>query len=137
MADNATQPTDQDVEEFLASVEPARRREDGFRLLALMAEVTGEAPTMWGPSIVGFGQRHYTYASGREGDWMRVGYSPRKTQLSLYGLKDHPLADDVLERLGPHSTGAGCVYIKQLDAVNEGVLRELIDLAYRSADDAS
>lgn len=135
MSDNATQPTEQPVEDFLAKVEPEQRRTDGYRLLELMAEVTGEAPTMWGASIVGFGQRHYAYASGREGEWMRVGYSPRKTQLSLYGLQDHPSAPDVLERLGPHSTGAGCVYVKRLDAINENVLRELIDLAYRIDED--
>ncbi|MFW7415075.1 DUF1801 domain-containing protein [Demequina sp. SO4-18] len=130
MAQNVTQPTDQPVEEFLEGVEPAVRRADGFRLLALMSEVTGDAATMWGRSIVGFGTVHYTYASGHEGDWMRVGFSPRKAQLSLYGLKDRPESAAVLERLGPHTEGVGCVYIKRLDSVDEDVLRDLIRLAY-------
>ncbi|MFW2514192.1 DUF1801 domain-containing protein [Demequina sp. SO4-13] len=130
MADNATQPTDSDVEAFLRGIEHAGRREDGLRLLALMTEVTGDTATMWGSSIVGFGSYHYVYDSGREGDWMRVGFSPRKTQLSLYGLKDRAESAPILARLGPHKVGAGCVYISRLDAIDEGALRELVRLAY-------
>lgn len=95
-----------------------------------MTEATGDTATMWGSSIVGFGSKHYRYDSGREGDWMIVGFSPRKAQLSLYGLKDAEGASALLEQLGPHSAGAGCVYVKRLDAIDEGVLRALIDLAY-------
>ena len=134
MAQNLTQPTDQPVEEFLAGVEPERRREEGRRLVEIMTEVTGEDPVMWGTSIVGFGDLHYRYASGREGDWMKVGFSPRKAQLSLYGLKDDPASTPLLDALGPHTTGAGCVYVKRLDAVDEAVLRALIALAHQRGD---
>ena len=128
MAELKTKPTDESVEGFLAGIEPERRRLEGLRLRDMMREITGEEPVMWGPSIVGFGLMHYTYASGREGDWMRVGFSPRKAALSLYGLRGGPDAADLLSRLGPHTTGAGCVYVKKLDEVDEAVLRELIAL---------
>lgn len=128
MAELKTKPTDESVDEYLASVEPERRRLEGFRLRDMMRDVTGEEPVMWGPSIMGFGMMHYTYATGREGDWMRVGFSPRKAALSLYGLRGGPAAADLLSRLGPHTEGAGCVYVKKLDDVDEGVLRKLIAL---------
>lgn len=134
MGANITQPTGASVQEFLESAQPAQRREDGLRLAQIMSEVTGVEPQMWGPSIVGYGQRHYRYASGHEGDWMRVGFSPRKAQLSLYGLQDHPESAAALESLGPHTTGAGCVYIKKLDAVDEDVLRTLIALGFSVGD---
>ncbi|GIG54523.1 DUF1801 domain-containing protein [Demequina activiva] len=134
MAQNTTQPTDQPVEQFLSGVEPERRREEAWRLVALIEEVTGASPVMWGTSIVGFGHHHYRYASGREGDWMNVGFSPRKAQMSVYGIQDHPGAESLLARLGPHTTGAGCVYVKRLDAVDEGVLRELVELAFQRGD---
>ncbi|MFN3865252.1 MAG: DUF1801 domain-containing protein [Demequina sp.] len=129
MGTNATPPIDEPVKRFLDAVEPASRRAEGFRLLEVMAEVTGEPATMWGRSIVGFGTVHYAYASGREGDTMRVGFSPRRPRLSLYGLKDHPDSAAILDRLGPHTAGAGCVYLTRLDAIDEGALRELVALA--------
>lgn len=138
MAENKTQPTDVAVEDFLAGVEPAQRRDEGMRLHELMSAVTGEPGTMWGPSMVGYGSLHYKYASGREGDTMRVGFSPRKGAISLYGLQDHPEAALLLEKLGPHTTGAGCVYVKKLEAVDDAVLRQLVKLAYaRPATDGS
>ncbi len=130
MAQNKTQPTSVTVESFLEGVEPPRRRDEGVRLHALMREVTGEPGTVWGPSIVGYGTLHYSYESGRSGDTMRVGFSPRKAAISLYGLQDHPEARPLLDDLGPHTTGAGCVYIKKLDAVDETILRQLVKLAY-------
>jgi hypothetical protein len=130
MADNKTQPTDVTVEQFLATVEPPNRRDEGQRLHELMSAVTGEPGTMWGPSMVGYGVLHYKYASGREGDTMRVGFSPRKAALSLYGIQDHPEAAPLLADLGPHTTGAGCVYVKKLEAVDDTVLRQLVKLAY-------
>lgn len=128
MAELKTKPTDESVADFLAGVEPERRRLEGTRLRDMMREITGEKPVMWGPSIVGFGLMRYRYATGREADWMRVGFSPRKAALSLYGLKGGPDTADLLSRLGPHTAGAGCVYVKKLDDVDEAVLRRLIAL---------
>jgi hypothetical protein len=128
MAELKTKPTDESVAEYLAGIEPERRRIEGLRLRDIMHDVTGEEPVMWGGSIVGFGLMRYKYATGREGDWMRVGFSPRKAALSLYGLRGGPEAADLLTRLGPHTTGAGCVYVKKLDDVDETVLRKLIAL---------
>jgi len=133
MAEPKTVPTGASVDAFLAAVEPERRRIEGQRLSAIMTEVTGEEPVMWGPSIVGFGLMHYTYASGRQGDWMKVGFSPRKAALSLYGLRGED-AGGLLAGLGPHTSGAGCVYVKKLDEIDEGVLRRLVALAYARGD---
>jgi len=129
--DNATRPTDVDPADFVAAVEHPTRRADGQALLALMRDVTGEAPAMWGPSIVGFGTYHYRYDSGREGDFLRIGFSPRKASLSLYGLQDAPEAAPLLERLGKHRSGAGCLYVNKLADVDMAVLRELIELGWR------
>ena len=128
--DNATRPTDVDPADFVASVEHPTRRTDGQALLALMNDVTGEAPAMWGPTMVGYGSYHYRYASGREGDSLRIGFSPRKASLSLYGLQDAPGAAALLERLGKHKSGVGCVYVNKLADVDMGVLRELVELGW-------
>ena len=131
MAENLTQPTDASVPDFLAAVEPARRRDDALRLATIMAEVTGEAPELWGDKIVGYGRYHYTYASGREGDWMRVGFSPQSRHTSLYLMGcDADARAEMLSRLGPHRAGVGCVYVTRLDAVDEEVLREMIAASY-------
>ena len=131
MAENKTQATGASVEEFLAAVEHPVRRGDGLRLLALMSEITGEPGGNVGPDIVGFGRYHYKYASGREGMPPAVGFSPRKSSLSLYGLTYGPEAADLLGRLGKHKLGAGCLYVTKLDDVDEAVLAELIRLGYR------
>jgi hypothetical protein len=130
MAENKTQPTGASVDEFLAGVEHPVRRRDGLRLLALMSEITGEEPEMWGPAIVGFGRYHYKYESGREGDAAAVGFAPRKASLSLYGLTYGPAAVELLGRLGKHRSGAGCLYVNKLDDVDESVLAELIRNGY-------
>jgi len=131
MAENKTQATEASVEDFLDGVENPARRRDGLRLLALMKENTGEAAVMWGPSIVGFGSYHYRYESGREGDTVAVGFSPRKGSLSLYGLTYAPEAAELLPRLGKHKIGAGCLYITKLEDVDEAVLAELIRAGHR------
>ncbi|QDG65132.1 DUF1801 domain-containing protein [Pseudarthrobacter sp. NIBRBAC000502772] len=131
MAENKTQATGASVDEFLAAVEDPVRRRDGLRLLALMREITGKEPEMWGPTIVGFGRYHYKYESGREGDAAAVGFSPRKASLSLYGLMYGPDAAELLPRLGKHKTGAGCLYVNRLDDVDQAVLAELIKAGYR------
>lgn len=131
MAENKTQPTDVSVEEFLAAVEHPKRREDGFELLEMMRDITGQEAVMWGPSIVGFGSYHYKYESGREGDSAAVGFSPRKTNLALYGLTYGPDADRLLPELGKHKTGAACLYVNKLDDVDRGVLAEMIRTGYK------
>jgi hypothetical protein len=91
-----------------------------------MREVTGERPVMWGPSIVGYGQYRYVYESGREGDWMLVGFSPRKTALTLYIMPGFSRYEELMQRLGKHSTGKSCLYLKKLADVDMTVLRELV-----------
>ncbi|WP_084078370.1 DUF1801 domain-containing protein [Demequina sp. NBRC 110057] len=135
MAESVTRPTDVPVETFLSTVEPARRRDEGERLVEIFSSETGEEPVMWGPSIVGFGTYHYRYDSGREGDMPRVGFSPRKAKLSLYGLTDAPGHEELLARLGPHSLGASCLYVTRLDAVDDDVLRSLVRLGYAHVGD--
>lgn len=127
-----TVPTDASVDDFLAAVPDDRRRADAERLCALLREVTGEPPVMWGPSIVGFGSYRYTYGSGRTGDWPLVGFSPRKQQLVVYLVGGYEERyPSVLARLGPHKAGKGCLYLKRLDDVDESALRELIDRTVR------
>jgi hypothetical protein len=133
MADAKTTPTDADVTAFLAAVEPPVRRTDGEALRALMGEVTGEPAVLWGPSMIGFGHHHYRYESGHEGDIFAVGFSPRRARHSLYGLTNAPGSEALLERLGKHRRGAGCVYVTRLADVDLDVLRELVALAHRWA----
>lgn len=125
MAENKTARTDASVEEFLASVPPPRRA-DALAVNELLTEVTGLEPAMWGPAIVGFGERHLVYASGRELDWFEVGFSPRKQATTLYLTEGFEGYDELLGRLGPHSTGKSCLYLKRLSAVDSGVLTELL-----------
>lgn len=126
MAELKTKPHDGDVETFLESVENDTRREDAFEVLALMKRVTGEEPKMWGPSIVGFGSYHYAYESGREGDWFVAGFSPRKQALTLYIMSGFAEHDSLLEKLGKHTTGRSCLYVKKLADVDIEVLEELV-----------
>lgn len=126
MAELKTRRNSASVEDFLNSVENERRREDSFAVLELMREATGEEPAMWGDSIVGFGSYHYTYASGREGDWMLVGFSPRKQSLTLYIMSGFAAYEDLLAQLGKHKTGKSCLYINKLDDVDLPTLRELV-----------
>ena len=126
MAELKTQPTDASVEDFLNTVEPATKRQDAFIALNLMKEVTGEEAQMWGTSIVGFGRYPYKYASGREAEWMLTGFSPRKQNLTLYIMAGFEQYEALLARLGKHSTGSSCLYIKKLQDINLDVLRELV-----------
>jgi hypothetical protein len=120
---NKTVETAADVEAFLAAVEPEERREDGRKIAALMAALSGEAARMWGPSIIGFGRYHYRYDSGREGESCRIGLAPRKAELVFYlaGLDDTDFA-----ALGKHRRGKGCLYVKRLAGVDMAVLEGLI-----------
>ncbi|WP_368496261.1 DUF1801 domain-containing protein [Herbiconiux sp. A18JL235] len=122
----ATTPSDADVTAFLDAVPDARRRAEAHELRTLIETVTGLSARLWGPSIVGFGEASYTNSSGTH-EWFRVGFAPRKAALTLYGVHDEKAgADPRLEALGPHSTGAGCLYLKRLDAVDREVLASLI-----------
>jgi len=130
--DPVTRPREASVQEFLAGVPDQQRREDAQRLSAIMQEITGEPPVMWGSSIVGFGAYHYRYASGHEGDAPWAGFSPRRQHLVVYLVAEFGTRHrSVLARLGPHSTGKGCLYLKRLDAVDQDALRELIDRSVR------
>lgn len=126
MAALKTQKNNASVEDYLNGVENERKRKESFEILELMREVTGEEPSMWGTSIVGFGSYHYTYASGREGDWFLVGFAPRKQNLTLYiiaGFNDYEI---LMAKLGKYKTGKSCLYINKLDDVDIPTLRELI-----------
>jgi hypothetical protein len=127
MAELKTQENDASVEDYLNSVEDETKRDASFKVKAIMEEVTGEEARMWGDSIVGFGHYHYKYASGREGEWMLVGFAPRKRNLTLYIMSGFDAYDDLLENLGKHSTGKSCLYINKLEDIDLDVLRELVD----------
>lgn len=121
MAEPKTRPTDVPVADFIAAVDNPRRRADAEVMQALLSEITGVAPVMWGPSIIGYGSY-----KGPTGDWPRIGFSPRKAQLVLYLMGDFDAREALIARLGKVSTKGGCLYINRLDAVDEGVLRELV-----------
>lgn len=126
MAENKTRPTDADVMVFLDGIADEQRRRDCLTVVELMRGATGAEPRMWGANIVGFGDQRYRYASGREGDWFLVGFSPRKQNLTLYltyGFEQHA---DLLARLGKHSVGKACLYVKRLSDLDLAALRELI-----------
>jgi len=128
MAENKTAPTEVDPRDFVAGVEHAVRRADAERLLGVFGEVTGLQPRMWGPSIIGYGRYHYRYDTGREGDMLMTGFSPRKSNLSLYIMPGYhgEAMQERLSRLGKHKLGKACLYINKLADVDETVLREII-----------
>lgn len=138
MAELKTQRNEKSVEKFLDGVENERRREDAREVLELMAEVTGEKPQMWGQNIVGFGSYRYRYASGREGEWFLVGFSPRKSSLSLYIMSGVSGYEELLEKLGRHKTGKACLYVDRLEDIDMGVLRRLMEksVAQKRKEDA-
>ncbi len=127
MAENKTQQTDASVSGFIDGIEDPTKREDTRAIVAMMQEVSGEQPRMWGDNVVGFGDTHLKYASGREVDWFLVGFSPRKQTMTLYLSYDANKHADLLEKLGKHKTGVGCLYIKKLADVDRGVLKSLIE----------
>lgn len=126
MAELKTRPTSLSAIDFLNSVENETRKSDGFQLLSIFQEETGETPILWGPSIIGFGRFTYSYKSGREEEWFPVGFSPRKQSLSIYLMKSFSDLEETLLKLGKHKTSKGCLYINKLSDINESVLRTLI-----------
>lgn len=127
MAELKTQPNDRSVEEFLDQIQDEQKRRDAGELAGLMQQVTGEPPTMWGTSIVGFGTYRYRYPTGREADWFIIGFSPRKQSLTLYLMDGFERYGELMGALGKHSTGKSCLYVKRLDDVDLSVLQELIE----------
>lgn len=128
-----TIPTKIAPKDFIATVEDEKKRADAEVLLTLMEEITGEPPVMWGPSIIGYGSYHYKYASGREGDWMLTGFSPRKTALTVYLMSGVERQGDLLDKLGKYKNGKSCLYIKRLSDVDMEVLKELITVSVELA----
>lgn len=129
-ANNKTVENEGSVSEFLSSVADDKRREDAMTVDEMMRTITGEEPKMWGTSIVGFGKYHYKYESGREGDFMKVGYSPRILNLTIYIMTGFDRYDELMSQLGKHKTGKSCLYIKKLEDVDQDVLYELISLSF-------
>lgn len=127
--DIKTLPTEQTPAQYVEELNTPRRVEHGRLLLAIFNRVTGEEPVMWGPSMIGYGQTHYVYASGQEGDTFRIGFSPRKAKISLYGL---PHDDLFLSRLGKYTTGASCLYVNKPEDIDLDVLEEMIRHAWNS-----
>lgn len=125
-ADNKTQLTDASVEAFLTSVSDEQQRDDSLRVIEIMRRVTGEIPKMWGPAIIGFGLQHLKYESGREMDWMEIGFSPRKANITLYILSSSLDQSQHLEKLGKHKVSGSCLHIKRLADVDEKVFEKLI-----------
>ena len=130
MAEIKTRKNDDSVEDFIAGIDDDRKREDAKTLLGIMEKVTGDKPHMWGPSIIGFGDQHYKYESGREGDWFKIGFSPRKQNLTLYVTDYIPANDPLFGKLGKFTTGKSCIYIKRLEDVDTGILEKLVKRSY-------
>lgn len=127
MSELKTQPTDASVEDFIDAVENPRRREDARAVTAMLAEITGEKPMMWGPSIIGFGRYTYVNTTKTPADWPIIGLSPRKANLTVYIMPGFNERPDLMERLGKVKTSVSCLYINRLDDVDMGALRELCE----------
>jgi len=126
MAELKTKVTKASVDKFLKSVKDEQVRGDCYRILDIMQKATKAEPKMWWPSIIGFGSYHFKYASGREGDWMLTGFSPRKQNLTLYIMPGFDEYGSLLKKLGKHTTGKSCLYIKKLEDVDTKILKELV-----------
>ncbi len=126
MAELKTKQNSASVNDLINSIEDEKRRKDCRTVLAMMQEITGDKPKMWGESIIGFGSYHYRYESGREGDWFLTGFSPRKQALTLYIMSGLKGAQALLKKLGKYKTGKSCLYINKLEDIDLATLRELI-----------
>lgn len=126
MAEQKTRPTKVSVDSFIKKVPDPQKREDSKKLVALMKRITKEEPTMWGPTMIGFGNCHYKYASGHEGDCFLTGFSPRTAAISLYVTWNVKQFPELMKRLGKYKTGKACIYVKRLSDIDLGTLEELI-----------
>ncbi len=133
MAELKTIPTKLSVDNFLKGITDEDKRADCYQILKMMEVATKSRAKMWGTSIIGFGDYHYVYKSGREGDWFIAGFSPRKQNLTLYSMGGFHQFEDLLKRLGKYSTGKGCLYINRLGDVDKKVLKELITKSVTAA----
>ena len=131
MADNKTRPTRASVTAFMATIGDREMRADAKKVAAMMRRATGKRARMWGPSIVGYGSYHYRYESGREGDFMITGFSPRKQALTIYIMPGFSRFEGLMSKLGKYKTGKSCLYIKRLADVDEAVLERLIGESVR------
>jgi hypothetical protein len=127
MATNKTTETTKSVSGFIKAVDNETKRNDSLQLVALMKEMSGFEPKMWGPTIIGFGTYHYKYNSGHEGDAPLIGFSPRKDAIVLYLESDFPKRESLLKKFGKHKTGASCVYVKKLADIDMTVLKEMVN----------
>lgn len=126
MSELKTKKNEASVTDFINKVEDEQKREDSFKLIEIMERLSGAPAKMWGGSIVGFGEYHYKYKSGREGDWMLVGFSPRKANISIYTMCDVETNKDLLDQLGKYKNGKSCIYVKRLSDINQDILEKLI-----------
>lgn len=133
MAELKTKKNAASVEGFLNTIKDKQKRDDSFSVMEMMKKVTGEKPEMWGPSIVGFGNVHLKYPSGRELDWMKIGFSPRKQNITLYVLCNSPEQNELLKKLGKYKTGQSCLYINKLSDVDTQVLNKIIERGYKGS----
>lgn len=133
MAELKTVPTRASADKFIKGIKDEKKRADCYQILEMMKSATKAEPRMWGTSIVGFGKYHYAYDSGREGDWFITGFSPRKQNLTLYMMGGFDQFADLMEQLGKHSTGKGCLYINRLEDVDVKVLKKLITRSVKVA----
>ncbi len=126
MSELKTKPTGASVDDFIDSIESETKRDDCRELLSLIGKITGEKPKMWGTSIVGFGDYHYKYKTGREGDWFLSGFSPRKQSMTIYMMGGYTDTEELLPKLGKHKTSVGCLYVNKLADIDMKVLEKLI-----------
>jgi hypothetical protein len=132
MAELKTKKNDASVEDFLNGIEDEKRRQDCFAVLKLMKKITKQKPKMWGTGIVGFGDYHYKYKSGCEGDWFVTGFSSRKQNLTLYIMSGFAKYGELMSKLGKYKIGSSCLYIKRLEDINQDVLKELIEQSVKA-----
>ena len=135
MAELKTKATDESVEAFINRISDEERRQDCFAIAKMMEAITRQKPKMWGPSMVGFGSYHYKYASGHEGDWPVIGFSPRKKDLTLYLMMGFEKHQDLMKQLGKHSTGKACLYIKRLSDIHVPTLKKLMKTSVKQLQD--
>lgn len=129
MSELKTKRNDGNVTDFINKIQDPNKKADSLEIIKLMQEITGEEPKMWGDSIIGFGTYTYKYSSGRSGEWMRLGFSPRKQNLTLYIMPGFDIGESLLPKLGKYKTGKSCLYIKKLEDVDVPTLKELIQNA--------
>ncbi len=132
MVELKTKPTKNSPANYIDSVQDSQKRADSLKLLNLITEWTNLQPEMWGASIIGYGKVHYKYASGREGDWMAVGFAPRKLNLTVYIMSGFEGFEDLLEKLGPHRLGKSCLYIKDLESIDLEILKKIVQKSVKS-----